>query len=409
MSHLNNVTKSVLIIFLIALFQHETIAINIENALIRRIVIDAGHGGVDPGALGNKAKEKDIVLSIALKVGQLINSHFTDVQVIYTRNDDSFIPLMDRADIANKNKADLFISIHANASTNTSTFGVETYAMGLHTSEKNFEVAKKENAVITLEKDYSSRYEGFDPNSAESYITFSLMQNTFLDQSLNFASFVQEQFSQFAHRTDKGVKQAGFLVLWKTSMPAVLIEVGFISNPDEEAFLMSEAGQDKIAQSVYKSFCNYKKSIETSVNISLPQKQINIDTPIYSSKNKHKTKGNKDITSADTNSLQNSESSIQSIQSNDSITYRVQLTSSAKPINLNNAFFKHCKKINNNIQILEFKTPDSYKYTIGFSLTYNEISEQNKIIKNYYPNAFIVALKNGNFIPVSEARKITRE
>lgn len=405
MTHYNNGIKTILFINLffitINLFAWQP-----ENTAKYKVVIDAGHGGVDPGALGLKSYEKDIVLSIALKVGQLISSNCKNVETIFTRSDDHFVPLMDRAEIANKNKADLFISIHANSTTNTSIFGVETYAMGLQTSEKNFEVAKKENAVITLEKDYSTRYEGFDPNSAESYITFSLMQNTYLDQSLNFASFVQEQFVKFAHRTDKGVKQAGFLVLWKTSMPAVLIEIGFISNPEEEKFLTSEEGQNKIAQSIYKAFSNYRKSIESSVIIS----SLSKFSDSAQTNDNHK-KENKNIKGNKSNINNKIPYNINPIVLNntDSIVYRVQLTSSGKPINLSNAFFKHCTKICDSCKISEIKVADNYKYTIGYCLKYNEINEFNKDVKNYYPNAFIVALKNGTFIAVSEARKITGE
>ncbi|HQH40449.1 MAG TPA: N-acetylmuramoyl-L-alanine amidase, partial [Bacteroidales bacterium] len=201
-----------------------------DSPALRKVVIDAGHGGEDPGAIGRTAREKDITLPIALKVGQYITENFNNVEVIYTRKNDTFIPLFDRADIANKNNADLFVSIHVNANPkNREAEGTETYVMGLHTDEKNFEVAKKENSVIVLEKDYSIKYEGFDPSSPESYIIFSLMQNKYLEQSLTLAAMVQDEFREKALRCDRGVKQAGFLVLWRTSMPSILIETGFIS------------------------------------------------------------------------------------------------------------------------------------------------------------------------------------
>ncbi|MFW6222671.1 MAG: N-acetylmuramoyl-L-alanine amidase family protein, partial [Bacteroidota bacterium] len=191
------------------------------------VVIDPGHGGKDPGASGKYSKEKDIVLQVSKKLGHYIQKYMDDVKVIYTRDKDVFVPLHERADIANKNNADLFISIHANAISTSSVYGVETFAMGLHKSESNLEVAKKENKVIELEDNYEEEYEGFDPSSAESYIIFSLMQNTYLSQSLEFASYVQNQFRERVNRNDRGVKQAGFLVLWRTNMPSILVELGF--------------------------------------------------------------------------------------------------------------------------------------------------------------------------------------
>ena len=211
-----------------------------ENSKLKTLVIDPGHGGMDPGALGSKSKEKDVVLAVGLKLGKLINENQSDVKVIFTRKDDTFIPLHERADIANRNNADLFISIHANANKNHAVFGAETYAMGVHTNEKNMDVAKKENSAITFEKDYSSHYEGYDPNSAESFIIFTLMQGAFMEQSLEFANIIQTSFDKNAKRANRGVRQAGFLVLWKTTMPAVLVETGFISNTEEEKFLISD-------------------------------------------------------------------------------------------------------------------------------------------------------------------------
>lgn len=229
-----------------------------EEGELRTVVIDAGHGGKDPGTMGSKSKEKDVVLSVALKLGALIEKGFPKVKVLYTRKTDVFIELNRRAEIANEAKADLFISIHANSAV-SSVRGVETFVMGLNSSKSNLEVAQRENAVITYESDYSEKYEGYDPHSAESFIIFSLMQNEFLNQSLEFASVVQGQFTKAVKRRNRGVKQAGFLVLYKTAMPSVLIELGFLTHGQEEKFLLSKDGQEKMAKAIYTAFSEYKK------------------------------------------------------------------------------------------------------------------------------------------------------
>lgn len=230
---------------------------------IRTVVIDAGHGGHDSGCLGSSAKEKNIALSVALKLGTLIEEKFPDVSVIYTRKTDVFIPLHERAEAANKNKADLFICIHCNSG-GKAAYGVETYVMGLHKTEDNLNVAKRENSSILLEEDYKTQYEGFDPNSPEANIIFSLYQNQFMNQSLSFAARVQNQVDQYAGRFNRGVKQAGFLVLYRTAMPSVLIETGFLTNHDEEKFLLSDKGQTSVANCIFRAFKEYKLDVDDS-------------------------------------------------------------------------------------------------------------------------------------------------
>ncbi|MBL4586827.1 MAG: N-acetylmuramoyl-L-alanine amidase [Flavobacteriales bacterium] len=229
------------------------------------IVIDAGHGGKDPGNLGTgryKAREKDIALEVALRVGTYIRKQFPEIEVIYTRSTDVFIGLNERADIANKAKADLFISIHCNAFTKETSHGVETYALGLHRNKENLQVAMKENSSITLEKDYKTKYEGFDPNSAESIIALTIMQSAFLQQSLSLSSHIQKQFRERVGRTDRGVKQAGFLVLRRTTMPSVLVELGFLTNTSEEDFLNSENGKAYMSSAIFRGFKEYKDMVE---------------------------------------------------------------------------------------------------------------------------------------------------
>ena len=229
------------------------------------IVIDAGHGGHDPGTHGVKALEKNITLSIALKVGNYIKQNVPGVKVIYTRTDDRYIALDERANIANKNKADLFISIHANALSRPEVHGTETYVMGPHKADGNMEVAKRENAVILLDSNHEERYEGFDPNTPESYILFSLAQSAYQESSVKLADLIENQFKERVGRRSLGVKQAGFWVLWRTSMPSVLVEVGYLTNPNEEKYLSGDTGQDLIASGIYRAFKDYKNQIE-SVN-----------------------------------------------------------------------------------------------------------------------------------------------
>ena len=241
---------------------------------IKTVVIDAGHGGKDPGCLGiTTTMEKDIALAIALKLGKYIEEKIPDVKVIYTRKTDIFLELDERAAIANKNKADLFICIHCNTACsiskktkkkvcNEEIFGTETYVMGLHKTNANLNVAKRENESILLEKNYQKRYDGFDPNSETGYILLTMQQNTYLKQSLNFATKIQKQVKEKAGRADKGVQQAGFLVLWRTAMPSVLIETEFLSSTESEKFANSEPGQDKLARAIFSAFRQYKDEVE---------------------------------------------------------------------------------------------------------------------------------------------------
>ena len=223
------------------------------------LVIDAGHGGHDAGAVGAYSKEKNINLNVALAFGRLVEANCPDVRVVYTRKTDVFIPLQRRADIANAQKADLFISIHTNASSGSRTArGTETYTLGMHRAASNLEVAKRENSAIILEQNYKERYEGFNPRSSESYIIFELMQDEYMKQSVNLASKIQREFRTTAKRADRGVFQAGFLVLHATSMPSVLVELGYITTPDEEAYLDTDRGTTQLSQSLFNAIKKYR-------------------------------------------------------------------------------------------------------------------------------------------------------
>ncbi len=240
--------------------------LNLTKLSLNTIVIDAGHGGHDSGCIshGKDIYEKDICLTIAKKLGRKIQDSMPGVNVIYTRTRDVFVPLWKRAHIANSNKADLFISVHCNAHKETKFHGIETYVMGLNMSQGNLEVSKRENQSIVLEQDYKENkaYNGFDPDSDEAHIILSLYQNAFRNQSLELASTVQANVEQQKIRKNLGVKEAGFVVLWKTAMPSILVETGFLTNPDEKQYLISDTGQNKIAHSIYESVVQYKDRTE---------------------------------------------------------------------------------------------------------------------------------------------------
>ncbi|SRR5690606_9880022 len=234
---------------------------NTEGYKIKTVVIDPGHGGHDPGTVGRVAKEKDVVLKLALELGRRIKNAYPDVRVLYTRTTDKFVDLAERSAFANRNNADLFISLHCNASPRSKVVkGTETFVMGLHKTDSNLEVAKRENSVILKETNYQEKYKGFDPSSPLAYIMLANYQSAFLTNSLRFAQLVEKHFG--AARHSRGVKQAGFLVLWRTAMPSVLVEIGFLSTPEEERYLISEKGNAETAERIMKAFGEYKKAVE---------------------------------------------------------------------------------------------------------------------------------------------------
>jgi len=339
---------------------------------IRTVVIDAGHGGKDPGGIGKNAREKDIALSLALKVGTYIEENIPEVNVIYTRKTDVFVELYERADIANRAEADLFISIHVNAHTQASASGTLTLVLGQHRADENFDVAVRENSVIMLEEDYEITYEGFDPKSTESYIMFTLMQKTYFKQSIEFGDYVQDQFRERAQRKDLGVREQGLLVLAQTSMPGVLVETGFISNAEEENYLMSNYGQEIVASAIYRGFKEYKEEIDRRSNLSV----VVSDDPFPSA-----------IT----------ETSDPAAPKVDQILFRVQIASSKNKIATEPSSFKGYS------QVSVIQDGRWYKYLVGEENSYHTALEMCKGVKADYPDAFVVASKNGRIIPLKDA------
>lgn len=359
------------------------------------VVIDAGHGGHDPGAIGKRGKEKNINLSVALKLGKLIKQNCPDTRVVYTREKDVFIPLHRRAEIANDAKANLFISIHTNsvASRNSKVSGTETYTLGLHRTQENLEVAKKENAVILIEDDYKQRYAGFNPNSSESYIIFEFLQDKNMAQSVNFATKVQRCFRN-ANRTDKGVHQAGFLVLRATSMPSVLIELGYITNPTEEAFLMSERGSSTLAKSIYQAFLNYKKGGKVSTaqpedetdTVSTPaevEETTASSQPQTPAVRKQKTAPVQDNTPASVSGKP---------------IFKIQILTSSRKLSSNSKQFKGLTPVDS------YEENGIIKYTYGADTNYNKILrlKRNKV-DSKFKDAFIIAFKDGQKVNINQA------
>ena len=364
----------------------------IDKIGIKKVVIDAGHGGKDPGTTWGKFKEKDITLAVALKLGALINKHYPDVNVIYTRKTDVFVELYERGNIANKAGADLFISIHINSAKSRAASGVETLVMGMDKAGKNLDVAMKENDVIVYEEDYTTNYQGYTPGSAESFIMFSLMQFSYQGQSLTLADMVQKQFTKNTKMSNRGVKQAPVLVLWHSAMPSILAEFGFLSHPTEGPYIYSEKGRNMYAQCLFNAFSEYKAQLEgESTPIILDEVSRNDDDTEQIQSN------TSDISSASEKSGTNSAK--QSKQGK--VIYKVQVASSPKKIAKNSSVFSiyrgECEeKIINN----------SYKYYIGAVSSYEEALSLQRKIRQHIKDAFVVAFLNGEPISISEARKI---
>ncbi|MBR7067729.1 MAG: N-acetylmuramoyl-L-alanine amidase [Bacteroidales bacterium] len=374
---------------------------SLDRYSVRTVVIDPGHGGKDSGAIGvgKKTMEKDIVLPIALRLGALIEEHFPDVRVAYTRKDDTFVELRDRSKFANSQNADLFISIHCNSfPKKRSVCGIETYVLGLHKSEDNLRVAMLENAVITYEDNFESKYEGYDPNSEESYIIFSMLQNAHLDQSLDFASQAQREMLQRTGLADRGVRQAGFWVLVGTSMPSILIEAGFLSNAKDEDYLRTESGRETIAQSIFNAFSNYKLAVDKQ-NGLLADTQ---PTQPAASKNTQTVTPKTNSTATAQPTKQPTTAAQQpkaTATTSRGVEYRIQLLSASSQVNIaNNPQLKAIGRID------ELNTNGRYRYCTGLSSRYADLLTRLTEVRQTFPDAFIIAFIDGLQVSVQEAR-----
>lgn len=383
---INKINIVYIVLFSLAVLLFESVPVIAQDKAFT-VVVDAGHGGNDPGAIGKRGKEKNINLNVALKLGNLIQQNCPDTRVVYTRKKDVFVPLHRRAEIANNAKADLFISIHTNslASRNSKVRGTETYTLGLHRTEENLEVAKKENAVILIEDDYKQRYAGFNPNSSESYIIFEFLQDKNMAQSVSFARLIQGQFRS-NNRVDKGVHQAGFLVLRETSMPSVLVELGYITNPQEESYLLSEGGSSTLAQSIYKAFLGYKQN-ERRVS-TLPEGKTVPVIPVESSA------GSVSSSSSD------SSPAAASVVSDNRPVFKIQILTSGKVLPKNSRLLKGLSPVD------YYKEGGIVKYTYGSDTDYNKILRLKRSkVDAKFKDAFIIAFRNGKKMNVNQAIK----
>ncbi len=337
------------------------------------VVIDAGHGGKDPGARGSGINEKDINLSIALKLGKMLTDNIPGINVVYTRNNDTFIDLDERANIANRHKADLFMSIHANALRGKSAIkGTETYTLGLARSDENLEVAMRENSAILMEDNYQQKYEGFDPSSSESYIIFEFMQNKHMEQSVGLASEIQKAFSA-SKRVDRGVRQAGFLVLRKTSMPSVLVELGYMTHAEEVRYMNSAAGQKQLAESLYSAFAKYKREYDRKQGVlsDIPSVPISVVEEEVAG-----------LTEVPATQLATTKVAA------GAMVYKVQIMASDKKISEKSPLLKGYKAdyyVENGL----------YKYTYGASTDEKEILRLRQKLAKEFKGAFVISFRDG--------------
>ena len=385
------------------------------------LVIDPGHGGHDAGALGAISKEKNINLAVALRFGKYVEQNLPEVRVIYTRKTDVFIPLNERANIANRANADLFISVHTNAlPAGKVARGFETYTLGMHRAKDNLDVAMRENSVISMEKDYQQRYQGFDPRSSESYIIFEFIQGKNMERSVELARMIQRGVCDGANRPDKGVHQAGFLVLRETSMPGCLIELGFITTPDEERLLNNDSRVDDIARGIYEAFAKYKNKYDRSVSVPYRAKdseEVNIPkivpdqepapktrvvtrgkqlkreeaTPEQPKREVKKQEPKKDVKKQETKKVE------KKAEIADAPVFKLQIFVGSRNLRKGDAHFK------GETDYDSFQEGNLVKYTLGASTNYNEIYRLRKEKLDKFPEAFIIAFKNGQKYDVNQA------
>ncbi len=395
------------------------------------VVLDAGHGGHDPGAMGSFIREKDINLAIVLELGALIERNFKDVKVVYSRKTDKYLTLQERADVVNNNHADLFLCIHSNSNPNPSASGSESYTLGLAKSKANLDVAMRENSVIMLEKDYQSKYKGFDPNSVDSYIMFEFMQDKYIDKSLDMASNIQKQFVSFCNRSDRGVRQAGFWVLHRSACPSVLIEVGFVSNPAEERYLSSDIGRNEMAKAIYNAFIFYKHDHDKKSgiqNVFVPKRevpepkvqeirksetlkkapieraettQIALETTITATQLPTKTSQQTTYKNS-TEQTQYSKSTETKANLGKNLTFKVQLFATRLNLNPSSAEFRGVKNT-------EFFVESGLKkYTLGAENEYPKIEKIRASILSKFPDAFVIVFDGDRKLSPKEAALLTK-
>jgi len=461
MKRIVGVVVPVLVLFVTASFSSKATLFGVKV-----IVIDAGHGGKDPGCRGKKHLEKDVALAVALKFGNYIEEHLKDVKVIYTRKTDVFVELQERAAIANRAKADLFISIHCNSAClrdkktkkdvcKETVNGAETFVMGIKNEQGNLNIAKRENSAILLEDNYVEKYEGFDPNSDESYIIMSMFADTYLDRSLSFATNIQKQYCQKVGRCDRGVKRASLWVLWRTYMPSVLTEIGYLTNPEEEHFLGSEKGQNFIASGLFRAFRQYKDDLEGVSRIytdafekqgmytfskedsavikqnkeepsketenknteksavvktpedkkgkpvdSFPVTELPLKTEVKSPQNV--STGTTTIIKADNThaiKVPLQKDSVKTAASKNPlasvIIYKVQITSSDKAIPIDAPLFDGIEKVGSYMEGKE------HKYTAGEFTDFKKVTEYKELMrKRGFKDSFVIATQNGKRVPL---------
>ena len=361
------------------------------------LVIDPGHGGHDAGAMGAISKEKDINLNVALAFGRYVERNCPDVRVIYTRKTDVFVPLNERAQIANRANADLFVSVHTNALPGGKIArGFETYTLGMHRAKDNLDVAMRENSVISMEKGYRQTYQGFNPKSSESYIMFEFIQGKNMERSIDLARYIQRNVCAGGARPDKGVHQAGFLVLRETSMPGCLIELGFITTPDEERFLKSSEGISSVAEAIYRGFLQYKNRYDDRITVPYKaDKQTDVDVPTVVPQQPEPMPAavRTDVGNPDPRK----EMPVVKAAVDNVPVFKVQILASSRELRPDDAHFK------GETEVGSYKEGDLVKYTLGASTNYNEIAGLRKSVLEKFPEAFIIAFKDGRRMDVNEA------
>ena len=365
------------------------------------LVIDPGHGGHDAGALGAISKEKNINLSVALQFGKYVERNMPDVRVIYTRKTDVFIPLKERANIANRANADLFISVHTNAlPAGKIARGFETYTLGMHRAKDNLDVAMRENSVISMERGYQQTYQGFDPRSSESYIIFEFIQGKNMERSVELARNIQRKVCNSANRPDKGVHQAGFLVLRETSMPSCLIELGFITTADEERLLNDASRVDDIARGIYEGFAQYRNKYDKSISVpyrAADTESVSVAKIVSDKKQEQPERRSENVDTAPRRTVAQNKPAQQKANVADAPVFKLQIFVSNRTLRKGDAHFK------GETDYDSYQEGNMVKYTMGASTNYNEIFRLRKSLAEKFPEAFIVAFKNGKKYDVNQA------